>query len=164
MAGFSWDLDDYLNYLPLRTVFSEVLPELADPGTDGLQDVVEWIDLTVRRVPPQDSFPYFPVDQWWLRNSPSYAARSFCEEFESAYGAAVRPQSRFDEDVTTLTGLLTDGLASAEACIRCRRHRTPRFPPPRPVTTACTAGQAFTGRRWPLWCACSRAKGTDVAA
>lgn len=119
-AGFPWDLDDYLNDLSLRTVLSEVLPELVGPEADGLRDAIERTDPTVRQVLTHESFPSYRDDQWWLRNSPSYAARSFCEEFESAYGVRIRPQSRFDDDVAELSRLVADGLGPADACLRFR--------------------------------------------
>lgn len=119
-AGFPWDLDDYLNDLSLRTVLSEVLPELAGPEADGLRDAVERTDRAVRQVLTHESFPSDPVHRWWLRNSPSYAARSFCEEFESAYGVRIRPQSRFDADVAELSRLVADGLPPADVCLRFR--------------------------------------------
>ncbi|WP_371480260.1 hypothetical protein [Kitasatospora sp. NBC_00315] len=119
-AGFPWDLDDYLNDLSLRTVLSEVLPQLSGPEADGFREAIERTDLAVRLVLTDESFPSYPVDQWWLRNSPSYAARSFCAEFESAYGVRIRPQSRFDDDVAELSRLVADGLGPADACLRFR--------------------------------------------
>ncbi|MEU9129269.1 hypothetical protein AB0D08_14385 [Kitasatospora sp. NPDC048540] len=119
-AGFPWDLDDYLNDLSLRTVLSDVLPRLAGPEAGGLRDAIGRIDPAVRQVLTDDSFPSYPIDQWWLRNSPSYAARSFCEEFEAAYGVRIRRQSRFDDDVAELSRLVSTGLGPADACLRLR--------------------------------------------
>ncbi|GAA0680029.1 hypothetical protein GCM10010193_37150 [Kitasatospora atroaurantiaca] len=119
-AGYPWDLEDYLNDLTMRTVLSEVLEELAGPEAEELRDSIDRIDPDVRRVLAQESFPLHPREQWWLRNSPSYAAKTFSEEFESAYGVRIRPQSRFDDDVTELSRMLADGLTPAEACLRFR--------------------------------------------
>ncbi len=119
-AGFPWELADYLNDLTLRTVLSKVLPQLAGPEAGGLRDAIERTDRAVRQVLTHESFPSYPDDQWWLRNSPSYAARGFCEEFESAYGVRIRPQSRFDDDVAELSRLVADGLGPADACLRFR--------------------------------------------
>ncbi|GLW68538.1 hypothetical protein Kpho02_08370 [Kitasatospora phosalacinea] len=119
-AGFPWDLEDYLNDLSLRTVLSKVLPELTGPEADGVRDAVERADVDVRQVLTQESFLSFPNDQWWLRNSPSYAARHFCEEFESAYGVRIRARSRFDDDVAAFSLLVADGFEPADACLRFR--------------------------------------------
>jgi hypothetical protein len=118
--GFPWDLEDYLNDLSMRTVVSQVLPGLTGAQADAFRAEIEKTDLVVRQVLNQQSFPSFPSDQWWLRRSPSYAARRFCAEFESAYGVRIRAQSRFDDDVAELSGLVADGLAPAEACLRFR--------------------------------------------
>ncbi|GAA5006366.1 hypothetical protein [Kitasatospora paranensis] len=119
-AGFAWDLDDYLDDLTLRSVLSEVLPELAGPEADGLRDAIERTDRAVRKVLTHEAFTDFPNDEWWLRNCPAYAARRFCEEFESAYGVRIRPQSRFDDDVAELARLTAGGLGPADACLRFR--------------------------------------------
>ncbi|WP_034089448.1 hypothetical protein [Streptacidiphilus albus] len=120
LAGYPWDLEDYLNDLTMRTLVSEVLPQLTGSAADAFRAGIERTDLDVRKVLDRDSFPSFPSDQWWLRSSPSYAARSFCAEFESAYGVHVRAQSRFDDDVAELSGLVAGGLTPAEACLRLR--------------------------------------------
>lgn len=119
-AGFPWDLDDYLDDLSLRSRLAKVLPQLAGPRAQALRDAVERTDQEIRQVLTVESFPQFPADEWWLRNSPAYASRSFCAEFESAYGVRIPPRSLLDDDVAELSRLAADGLGPAEACLRFR--------------------------------------------
>ncbi|WP_441251049.1 hypothetical protein [Kitasatospora sp. McL0602] len=120
VAGYAWDLEDYLDDLTLRTTLAAVLPASAGPEADQLRAAVEQDDLMLHQVLNREVFPRQPADQWWLRNCPAYAARHFCAEFEQAYGVQIQPRSRFDADVAALVGLLTDGLTPAQACLEFR--------------------------------------------
>jgi len=119
VAGFPWDLEDYLEALVFRSALSSLLPELegTGPRIAKFGRVISQADESVKQVLTQEAFPKFPQSDWWLRKSPEYAAERFCIEFKSTYGIEVRPHSLYDESIKKMRELLKLGRTNSEVLL-----------------------------------------------
>lgn len=123
--GYPWDIEDYLNDITMRSTLKKVRGSLqsVNPGrTSSLMHEIAAVDASLQLVFEREVFPDVPRDQWWMRRAPSYAAQKFCHEFKEAYKVAIRPMSKFDDDVDAMKGLLSGGMEPVNVCIKVKRE------------------------------------------
>lgn len=122
--GYPWELEDYLSDVALRSVIKVALKDdeiRASGGWGDVESEIGRIDSQLKGLFRIEGFPRSaPVDEWWIRNVPIYAARSLCRELEEAYGVRISSRSRFDADLDSLEEMKSRGIDLVDALIEAR--------------------------------------------
>lgn len=123
-SGYPWDVEDYLEDVQLRSALSEVFRTLRESHQEsvrGLERKISRIDVRVGAVLTSECFTNFSPSEWWMRNSPAYASRPFCREFQKCYGVTIPEYSELDSACEGMVQMCDSGAGASRICFTMRK-------------------------------------------
>jgi hypothetical protein len=124
-SGYPWDVEDYLEDVQLRSALNKlfrVLGESHQESVRSLEQKILRIDAQIGKVLANETFTRFPSSEWWMRNSPAYASRPFCREFQECYGVTIPERSDLDSVCAEMTRMLNSGATASRICLEMSTH------------------------------------------
>ncbi|MFI7102095.1 hypothetical protein ACIBK8_22370 [Streptomyces sp. NPDC050161] len=147
-------MDEYATDVAIRSAISRVTQSgsNADPSHQSATRAIADIDQSLRELFQQEAFPRVPIEKWWIRNVPAYAARAFCQEFNEIYHVSIAAKSRFDTDLDAMSRLMSGGMKPTEAYLTAKRDNWYVTAEPGLLFRACASfGALDRPKRRMLW-------------